>query len=58
MVDSPMSIVLFGSNRNKIGSMGRGSCRCSQLIRVSAQIRALDGMSLLSTVEAPSISKR
>jgi hypothetical protein len=31
MVDSPTSIVLLGSNRNRIGSMTRGRCRCSCL---------------------------
>jgi hypothetical protein len=26
MVDSPTSVVLLGSNRNRVGSTGRGRC--------------------------------
>jgi hypothetical protein len=35
MVDSPMGIVLLGSNRNIVGSMGRGRCSYSGLIGTS-----------------------
>jgi hypothetical protein len=59
MVDSPTSIVLLGSNRNKIVSTGRGKCSCRGLISISARIRASVGiMSLFTTVEAPMISLR
>jgi hypothetical protein len=48
MVDSPMSIVLLGSDRNSIGSVGRG--RCKLLKRVNARIGALVGkMTSLTT---------
>jgi hypothetical protein len=57
MVDSPMSIVLFGSNRNRVGSTSRGRCSSSSLISTGAQIGALVCiMSLLSAVVAPTIS--
>jgi hypothetical protein len=57
MGDSPMSIVLLGGNRNRIGSTGRGRCSCSRLISMSARIGASVGiMSLFTTVEAPTIS--
>jgi hypothetical protein len=53
MIDSPMGIVLLGSNRNRVGSTGRGRCRYSGLIGMSAQIGASVGkMSLFSTVVA------
>jgi hypothetical protein len=26
MIDSPMDVVLFGSNRNRVGSTGRNRC--------------------------------
>jgi hypothetical protein len=56
MVDSPTSIVLLGSNRNKLGSTSRGRCSSSYLISMGAQIGASVGiMSLLSTVVAPTI---
>jgi hypothetical protein len=29
MVDLSMNIVLLGSNRNIVGSMGRGRCSCN-----------------------------
>jgi hypothetical protein len=52
MVDSPMSIVHLGSDRNKVGSTSGG--RRSSLIGTSAWIRGSVGiMSLLSTVVAP-----
>jgi hypothetical protein len=41
MVDFPMSMVLLGSNRNKVGSMGRCGCRHSCLRRAGARIGAL-----------------
>jgi hypothetical protein len=41
MVDSPLSIVLPSSNRNKVGSTGRGRCSCSGLIRTRALIRTM-----------------
>jgi hypothetical protein len=57
MVDLPANIVLLGSNRNLIGSMGRGRCSCSCLISKGAWIGASVGiMSLLSTVVAPMIN--
>jgi hypothetical protein len=56
MVDSPMSIVLLGSNRDGVGSTGMGKCSSSNLISVGAWIGALVGtMSLLPTVLAPMI---
>jgi hypothetical protein len=59
MIDSPICIVLLGSNRNRIGSMGRGRCSCSGLISTSALIGASVGiMSLFTTVEAPMINLR
>jgi hypothetical protein len=36
MVDSPMSIVLLGSNKNKVGSMGGCRARHSCLRRAGA----------------------
>jgi hypothetical protein len=57
MVDSTTSIVLLGSNRNKVGSTGRGRCSSSSLISAGAQIGASVGiLSLLSIVVAPTIS--
>jgi hypothetical protein len=57
MFDSTMSIVLFGSNRNRVGSTSRGRCSSSSLIGTGAQIGASVGIiSLLSTVVAPTIS--
>jgi hypothetical protein len=44
MIDSPTSIVLLGSNKNKIGSTGRGRCRCSCLRRVGTWIGAMVGI--------------
>jgi hypothetical protein len=50
MVDSPSSIVLPGSNRNKVGSTGRGRRSCSNPIRALARIGASIGkMTFLST---------
>jgi hypothetical protein len=57
MVDSPTNVVLLGSSRDKVGSMGRGRCSCSGLISMSTWIGASVGiMSLFTTVEAPTIS--
>jgi hypothetical protein len=57
MIDSPTGVVLLGSNRNKVGSTGRGRCSCSRLISMSARIGALVGViSLFTTVVAPMIS--
>jgi hypothetical protein len=55
MVDSPMSIVLLGSNRNRVGSTSGG--RCSSLISTGMRIGASVGiMSLISIVVAPTIN--
>jgi hypothetical protein len=57
MVDSPTSIVLLGSNRNRVGSTSRVRCSSSSLIGTGARIGASVGvMFLLSTVVAPTIS--
>jgi hypothetical protein len=57
MVDSSMSIVLLGSNRNRVGSTSRGGCSSSSLISTGAWIGASVGiMSFFSTVGAPMIS--
>jgi hypothetical protein len=57
MIDSPMGVVLLGSNRNRVGSTGRGRYSCSGLIDTSAWIGASIGvMSLFTTVIAPMIS--
>jgi hypothetical protein len=57
MVDSPTGIVRLGSNRNKIGSTGRGRCSYSRLTNMSDRIGASIGvMSLFTTVIAPTIS--
>jgi hypothetical protein len=57
MIDSLTRVVLLGSNRNRVGSMGRGRCSYSGLIGTSARIRASVGvMSLFTTVVAPMIS--
>jgi hypothetical protein len=57
MVDSPMTIVLLSSNRNRVGSTSRGRCSSSSLIGTGARIGASVGvMSLVSIVVAPTIS--
>jgi hypothetical protein len=57
MIDSPSSVVLLGSNRNKVDSTGRGRCSYSGLIGMSARIGASVGvMSLFTTIVAPTIS--
>jgi hypothetical protein len=57
MIDSPTGVVLLGSNRNRIGSTGRGRCSYSRPIDTSARIGASIGvMSLFTTVIAHTIS--
>jgi hypothetical protein len=57
MIDSPTGVVLLGSNRNRVGSTGRGRCSYSRLIDMSARIGALIGiMSLFTTAIAPTVS--
>jgi hypothetical protein len=57
MIDSPTGVVLLGSNRNRVGSTGRGRCSYSGLIGMSAQIEASVGeIPLFSTIVAPTIS--
>jgi hypothetical protein len=57
MIESPTSIVLLGSNRNRVGSTGRGMCNYSRLIDMSARIGASVGViSLFTIVIAPTAS--
>jgi hypothetical protein len=59
MIDSPMGVVLLGTNRNRVGSTGKGRCSYSysRLTNMSAWIGASIGvMSQFSTVIAPTIS--
>jgi hypothetical protein len=57
MIYSPTGVVLLGSNKNRVGSAGRGRCSCSRLISMSVRIGASVGvMSLFSIVVAPMIS--
>jgi hypothetical protein len=57
MIDSPTGVVLVGSNRNRVGSTGRGRCSYSGLISMRARVGASIGvMSLFTTVVAPTIS--
>jgi hypothetical protein len=57
VIDSPTGVVLLGSNRNRVGSTGRGRCSCSELISMTMQIGASVGvMSLFTTVVAHTIS--
>jgi hypothetical protein len=57
VIYSPTGVNLLGSNRNIVGSTGRGRCSRSGLISMSAQIGASIGvMSLFTTVVAPTIS--
>jgi hypothetical protein len=57
MIDFPTDVILLGSNRNRVGSTGRGRCSYSRLIDMSAQIGASIGvMSLFTIVIAPTIS--
>jgi hypothetical protein len=57
MIDSPMGVVLLGSNRNIIGSTGRGKCSYSRLIDTSVRIGASIGvLSLFTTIISSTIS--
>jgi hypothetical protein len=57
MIDSPTGVVRLGSNRNRVGSTGRGRCSYSRLIDTSVRIGASIGvMSLFTIVIAPTIS--
>jgi hypothetical protein len=57
MIDSPMGVVLLGSNRNRVGSTGRGRCNYSKLINMSVRIGASTSvMSLFTIVIAPTVS--
>jgi hypothetical protein len=57
MIDSPTGIVLLGSNRNRVDSIGRGRCSYSGLIDMSERIGASVGViSFFTTVVAPTIS--
>jgi hypothetical protein len=57
MIDSPTGVVLLGSNRNRVGSTGRGRCRSSRLTDTSAQIGASIGvMSLFTIAIVPTVS--
>jgi hypothetical protein len=56
MVDSPTSIVLVGSNRNRVGSTIGGRRSSNSLIGMGVRIGASVGiMSLVPTVVAPTI---
>jgi hypothetical protein len=55
MIDLSMNIVLLGSNRNRVGSMGRGRCSC--LISTGVWIGAsVSEMTLLPTSKTPPLS--
>jgi hypothetical protein len=57
MIDSLTGVVLLGSNRNRVGSMGRGRCSYNRLTDTSALIGAsIDVMSLFTTAIAPTVS--
>jgi hypothetical protein len=57
MIDSPTSVVLLGSDRNKVSSTGRGRCSYSRLTDLSARIGASIGiMSLFTTAIATTVS--
>jgi hypothetical protein len=57
MIDSSTGVVLLGSNRNRVGSTGRGRCSYSRLTNTSARIGASIGrMSLFTTAIAPTVS--
>jgi hypothetical protein len=57
MIDSPTGVVLLGSNRNRVGSTGRGRCSNRTLIDTSARIGASIGvMSLFTTVIGPTVN--
>jgi hypothetical protein len=50
MIDSPTGVVLLGSNRNRVGSTGRGRCSYSRLIDMSPWIGASIGVMSLFTI--------
>jgi hypothetical protein len=57
MVDSPTSIVLLGSNRNKVGSIGRDRCSCNWRVDTWVRVGAsVSEMTLLSTSKTPPFS--
>jgi hypothetical protein len=57
MIDSPSGVVLPGSNRNRVGSTGKGRCSYSGLIGMNARIGASVGiMSIFTIIVAPTIS--
>jgi hypothetical protein len=56
MIDSPTGVVLLGSDRNIVGSTGRGRCSYSRLTDTSARNGASIGvMSLFTTAIAPTV---
>jgi hypothetical protein len=57
MIDSPTGVVLLGSNKNRVGSTGRGKCSYSRLTNMSVRIGASIGvMSLFTTAITPMVS--
>jgi hypothetical protein len=57
IIDSPTSVVLHSSNKNRVGSTGRGMCSYSGMIGTSVLIGASVGvMSLFTTIVAPTTS--
>jgi hypothetical protein len=57
MIDSPTGVILLGSDRNRVGSTGRGKCSYSRLTDTSAWIGASIGvMSLFTIVIALTVS--
>jgi hypothetical protein len=57
IVDLPTNIVLLGSNRNRIGSMGRARCTSSGLISTGVRIGAsVSEMTLLPISKTPPFS--
>jgi hypothetical protein len=59
MVDSPTSIVLLGSNRNRVGSMGRGKCSCNWPVDAWVRVGAsVSKMTIHSTSKTPPFSRQ
>jgi hypothetical protein len=57
MIDSPTGVVLLGSDRNRVGSTGRGRCSYCRLPDKSARIGAsICVMSMFTKVIAPTVS--
>jgi hypothetical protein len=57
MIDSPTGVVLLGSDRNRVGSTGRGRCSYSMLTNTSAWIGASIGIiSLFTAAIASTVS--